>query len=386
MPRKYQNGKLEIREDVARPYYFIRVSLPQNDAETGKRILKRQPERLGFVDQITKQQALRLRAETLEIVNAHRTIAQSLIKFKDVAKRFLEVRVPQLGTATQRKYATQIENHLVPCFGDMKLSEIDRPAVESFLQFKSETLGWWSRIDLKGILSAIFTAAKDWKLYEGDNPTKGVRIGRKRLVREKRLLRVEELRVILAALPDRPKFIVLIIFGLGLRISEVLGLRWSDIDFERKTIQISRRWYREDLAEETKSEASAAVMGLGPFLLEELRRRHPGAHKREQFIFLSDGGRVPPDDRDLLREEFRPVVKRLGLYYKGFGWHAFRRANITYRQQIGGATPLEAQRAARHASLDMTFLYTLSDAERECTQQQAMFDRLMGVDMDGPKQ
>jgi hypothetical protein len=65
---------------------------------------------------------------------------------------------------------------------------------------------------------------------------------------------------------------------------------------------------------------------------------------------------MPPDDRDLLRYEFRPDLKRLKLDYPGFGWHAFRRQNIAWRQQVGGATPLEAQKAAGHASLDMTYL------------------------------
>jgi len=59
--------------------------------------------------------------------------------------------------------------------------------------------------------------------------------------------------------------------------------------------------------------------------------------------------------------------------------------HITYRQQIGGATPFEAQKGARHASLDMTYLYTLSDAQRAREQQQRMFDELMGK-TEGPKQ
>jgi len=36
--------------------------------------------------------------------------------------------------------------------------------------------------------------------------------------------------------------------------------------------------------------------------------------------------------------------------------HTFRSLNVTWRQQVG-ATPIEAQKAAGHASLDMTFLY-----------------------------
>lgn len=151
----------------------------------------------------------------------------------------------------------------MPAFGDLRLCEIDKPPVEQFLTAKEE-LSWWSRVDLNGILSALFTVAKDWRLWEGENPTRGVRIGRKRLVREKRLLSAEELRTLIAALPERPKFIVLIIFGLGLRISEVLGLRWKDVDFEKRLVTVRRRWYRGDLSEEneTKTEASNAALRI----------------------------------------------------------------------------------------------------------------------------
>jgi len=315
-------------------------------------------------------------------------LARSQIRFKDVARRFLDIRVPQLGVATQDKYRTQIENHILPAFGEFRMCDIDRPAVEAWLNAKAEAgLGWWSRIDLKGILSAIFSTAADWKLWTGgDNPTKGVRIGKKRLVREKRLLSADELRTILAAVDDRARFIILILFGLGLRISEALGLKWADVNFERGAISVRRRWYRGDLSEEgvTKSDNSCGIVQLGP-LVEEFRKRYPGLQASDQFVFIGDDGVMPPDDRDLLRSDFRPVVKRLKLYYQGFGWHAFRRQNITWRQTIGGASPLEAQREARHGSLDMSYLYTLNDTERERAHVQAMFDKLMETPAGKPQ-
>jgi integrase len=173
---------------------------------------------------------------------------------------------------------------------------------------------------------------------------------------------------------------VLILFGLGLRISEALGLRWDDLDFDAATISIKRRWYRGDLSEEeTKTEGSTAEVRLSPSMLAEFVMRYPGPQARIQFIFVGDDGKNPPDDRDLLRFEFRPILVRLRLYYQGFGWHAFRRQNITWKQQIGGASLIEAQKAGRHASLDMTYLYSLPDKERETSQQQAMFDHLLGL-------
>src|SRR5262249_7878268 len=159
---------------------------------------------------------------------------------------------------------------------------------------------------------------------------------------EKKLLTVEQMRRLIAALPDHLKFLVLILFGLGLRISEALALKWGDFDLDAGTVQIRRRWYRGDLAEQTKTDSSTAELRLSASMLVEVKLRYPGPHKRGSFLLVGDDGLMPPDDRDLLRFEFRPILKRLGLCYEGFGWHAFRRQNITWRQQVGGATLPEA--------------------------------------------
>ena len=88
---------------------------------------------------------------------------------------------------------------------------------------------------------------------------------------------------------------------------------------------------------------------------------------------------MPPDERDILRFEVRPVLKRLKLYYPGLGWHQFRRQNVTWRQTKGGASAIEAQKNVGHSSLDITLLYTLTDKERDRAQVQAIIDDLMGL-------
>jgi len=55
--------------------------------------------------------------------------------------------------------------------------------------------------------------------------------------------------------------------------------------------------------------------------------------------------------------------------------HVFRRLNVTWRQQAG-ATPVEAQKAAGHASLDMTMLYTQTEEEREREHVEKIMERL----------
>lgn len=61
--------------------------------------------------------------------------------------------------------------------------------------------------------------------------------------------------------------------------------------------------------------------------------------------------------------ELRPVAKRLGIHFPGFGWHTFRRQNITLIQEEE-ATPFEAQAQAGHSKPMMTSDYTLVGLDR----------------------
>jgi integrase len=382
MPRKFQDPKLEIRNDVKRPFYFIRVSVPIITAEG--RSTKRTPQILGFLDEMSKKQAMLQRAAVLSTVNQHRMVAQAQLTFSVLAERFISAEVPNLGPAAAKRYEGQLRLHLIPAFGAIKLCEFDGSMLQEFLIAKqAEGLGDWSLHGLKGIVSAMFAAAKRWKLWEGDNPAEGVRFKRKGAVYEKKLLTGEQLRTILAAVAERERFLILILFGLGLRISEALGLKWCDINRDTNEVKIERGWTRGSVSD-GKTENSGRVLQLGP-LAQEFVKRYPGPQALDKWVFEDWSGN-PPDDRDLLRECFRPVIKRLGLYYPGFGWHAFRRCNVTLRQTVGGATAIEAMKAAGHGSVDMTLLYTLSDRQREAEQVNRMFNHLYELPDGGTKQ
>jgi hypothetical protein len=93
---------------------------------------KRTPRILGFVDELTKKQAQQARAKVLELVNQGRILVTSQIKFGDVCRRFLEVRLPQLGVGAQSRYRSQIRNHIMPASGEMRIVDVaDRCAIEA---------------------------------------------------------------------------------------------------------------------------------------------------------------------------------------------------------------------------------------------------------------
>jgi len=65
------------------------------------------------------------------------------------------------------------------------------------------------------------------------------------------------------------------------------------------------------------------------------------------------------DDRAINQHFLRPAAVAVGVYYMGFGFHAFRREAITELAKFAGAN--QAQRMAGHSKADMSLHYTQSD-------------------------
>jgi len=392
--QRYQDPKILTRSDVKRPFYYIQPYVPLFTDGGLKR--KRQNISLGFCDAMTMRQAKARKEQIMATINAGKFVVQSQIPFGQVVQRFLDVHVPTLGSATRERYENQIANHILPSFRDMRICDITKPVVQAWLNGRATdhertigdvtktypALSWWSRWSLRGVLSCIFERAKEWRLWEGDNPAHGVSLGRKKAKRVKRIPRAEDLRTFLESLPENPlidldgaRLIVIVAVVSGLRVSEVLGLCPADVDVAAGTLKVERRWRRGD-EDEPKTEGSKRtrqIRGLANLLVKYARDRKPN-----EYLFLRKDGR-PLDDRDLQRDIFRPAAEAVGIYHEGFGMHVFRALNVTWRQTIGGATPVEAQKQAGHTSLDMTMLYTQTEADRENEQVDKILDHL-GID------
>src|SRR6185369_7470628 len=124
--QRYQDPKILTRADVKRPFYYLLASVPVVTSEGLRH--KRQSFQLGFCDETTMRQANARKQQILAPINGGRFLIQSQIPFKDVAKKFEDIRIPQLGAATQAKYRAHLQNHIRPAFNDSMLCEITKPA------------------------------------------------------------------------------------------------------------------------------------------------------------------------------------------------------------------------------------------------------------------
>ncbi len=112
----------------------------------------------------------------------------------------------------------------------------------------------------------------------------------------------------------------------GLRISELLGLKWADIDFDALEINLSRAIV-DQVVGDMKTEASRKPIPLDSGLVEVLLdwRARSAYNRPEDWLFASPRmkGTQPYSPDALLAKVLRPAVKRAGIA-KRVGWHTFR--------------------------------------------------------------
>ncbi len=394
--KRWQDPPIETRDDVSRPYYFIRPYVPRPGTLGLERKRKRIP--LGFCDEMTMRKAQSRKQDIMAPINQGKFILQAQIRFSELVEKYRESRLPRLGPATQEKYDIQLRNHIMPVFGKADMADIDRQGIEAWLVREAgkhnhidsdgevhefNGMGSWGLLDLRNILSAIFTAAIDWGFWQGENPCARVRLGPTVPKRGEPVIpKAADLQRFLGAIPDTcilpaasARLAVLTAVVAGLRVSEVLGLEPEDINILEGTLQVQRRWRRGEFGP-TKTAASRRIRQIGP-LAEQLAELGKG----KLYIFEREPG-TPPDDRDLQQHVFRPAAKAAGIYFEGFGMHTFRRLNVSWRQEEG-ATPYEAMKAAGHSRPQTTWNYTVTDVDREKLVVDRIWDRVMPPTVGG---
>ena len=376
------------KSDGRRPRWFVRPYVDGFD-EAGQPVRRQERIYLGRCDEMTKRQAQTEKARVLSLVNKSQYMAASQLPFGEVLDEYLKRwvwRPGALASSTSAKYESHIKNHIRPAFGEMPLAAIDTRAVDAWLTSKTH-LQWATKQDLKTLLSGIFQKAADWGIWKEVNPAARASAGRRRAAREKRKLTVDQTRALLAALrPDVSLMCQVMLFST-LRISEVLGLEVHHLDADRGVLEIRQRWHRGNL-DVVKSDRARRDVPLGR--LAHLVAARAAGRAPDEWLFevptYYRGGRERAkrcrDDRDLNQHFLRPVAKELGIYYPGFGFHAFRREAVTalLSSDVG-----QAMKMAGHASVKMSEVYALSDLVKQDAAIRQHQEIVLGLSQNEPE-
>lgn len=283
--------------------------------------------------------------------------------FGDLIEEFERSYMPKLATPTRLKYASLLKAHVKPGLALMEIAAVTTRALDHWLSSKAEQgLSWSTRSDLRNLVSSVYTRAERWEIWTGKNPAKLASPGRRSYVYEKRKLSVTQTMGLLRKLPQDVRLVCMVALFCGLRISEVLGLCWKHIDFDRGMLLIRQRYYRGDV-DRTKTDASDRDVPFG-HLEDMLRKLHPGKGSDERFCFVvTTCSGSTRDDCTIRRYFLRPAAEKMGIYYPGFGFHSFRREAVT--AIAGECDAIQASRVAGHTRMDVTLLYGLDDYARQ---------------------
>lgn len=268
-----------------------------------------------------------------------------------------ELTLERKAFATVDTHERFLALYVVPKWGKLRLTEVKAVAVEQWLDGMKHAPA--TKAKIRNLLSALYSHAirHEWILH---NPISAVRTSAKRL-REPDVLTPAEFQALLRELPLREKAAVMLAGATGLRRSELFALRWSDVNFFKMEVAVTRAVVRNHIGE-TKTEASRKPVPLHPLVQKVLAQWRSESDYRADGDFLFPSvrlnGQHPLMPDMVLKKIIRPALTHAEITGKVIGWHSFRHSLATNLRSLGVDVKV-AQELLRHANSRITMdLYT----------------------------
>jgi integrase len=252
-------------------------------------------------------------------------LATEVVTVKHYLERWLEQVVKVRNRPrTHKSYDDTVRLYITPHIGQLQLAKLQPEHVQTMLNRLSEAgLSPRTVQYTRAILRKALNQALKWgyvvrnvaTLVETP-PVKAFAIAPLSLAQAQRFLS--------AVRGHRLEVLYQVALSLGLRRGEVLGLRWSDVNLDQRTLRITVALQRQGGAlvlSEPKTRSSTRVLPLPEVLVQALRR-HQQLQERERaelgeawvahgMVFPAESG-TPLEPRNLIRH-FKSVLKAAEL-------------------------------------------------------------------------
>jgi len=167
----------------------------------------------------------------------------------------------------------------------------------------------------------------------------------------------------------------------GMRPSEALALKWSDVDFQQNRVQVAKTLLHAEKGggwslEETKTDRSRRTIPLPLSTmadlkehkndqLEQILEAKPKSYNNHGFVFAARNGE-PMDRRNIIKRYFKPMLKRAGL--PDIRLYDLRHTCATLLLRAGENPKIVSERLG-HASIVLTldtYSHVLPDMQQSC--------------------
>lgn len=284
--------------------------------------------------------------------------------------------LPLLATTTQSSYECTLRKYLMPVFEKTPLREMTTLTLQRLFSGMSKSeLSGDTILKIKESLSSVLGSAVLYELLTR-NPVLAVDIPRNKRVNKRKpkphITPEEFLRLVELVAEPYSTMIYTAVFT-GLRVSELIGLRWEDMHDE--SLRIDERYisrFRGGDWSVTKTVGSAASISVDPSVIARIRRLKSlevevnwggqGARKRikvvradqpKDLLFQSIRKGAPMRDENILQRHLRPAAIMLGIDPKKATWRALRTSCATWMVEAG-ADPKSVQGQMRHSRISTT--------------------------------
>ncbi|MBV7505885.1 tyrosine-type recombinase/integrase [Bacillus sp. sid0103] len=316
----------------------------------------------------TKKEAEIEAAKVEERIYYGQTLNDRNMLFDEVTKDWLEHKKANVKESTFVQLEVIVRNHILPTFGHKKIMTVRRTEIKRWIakfgeldENGKEKYSFGSRLKYLSVMKSILHhAVHELEVLE-KNPADKLRVPVKDSVAmqkedEVKYFSLEELNKLLDFMktykhqrfPEYQLYYMLMLFlsKTGLRISEALALRWSDIDGDKVTIdKQTRRDNNNNVILTTLKNASSyrsikidqdLVRELKKFKLKqnELILGNKRFGKNEDSIIFQNyhGHYLTPS---IVREMIQKYCKKAGVEYKGT--HVFRHTHAVLLLESGAS-------------------------------------------------
>jgi integrase len=261
--------------------------------------------------------------------------------------------------STLRSYRNQFDSQIVPRIGTRPIAGLTRDEVESLVAaLKRDRLSAKTIRNILGLLNGIceFAIKHGWA---NTNPCRYVDRPRVEESQDIRYLDPAELEAVLRVIVDDAfgrvlRAIILVAAMSGLRMGELLALRWLDVDWQAQRIRVRRSYVRGHLGT-PKSRRGSRSVPLADRVGGELDRlyRQTAYQADDDLVFGNPHTGNPLDGAALLRS-FQRALKRAGVRQVRF--HDLRHTFGT-RMAAAGVPMRTLQEWMGHRDLRTTLIY-----------------------------
>ena len=362
--RKDREGNIRLRADGR---WEVRVTIGIDYATGEERRISRYAK--------TQEEAIKLLHE-LSFIRDHTpnnfqsvTVSEWLLFCLETYMR------PTLKQSTYLSYESYIRVHLNPALGNIQLKELTPRILQQYYNYKAET----EKLSPKTIvnLNLFLHKALSFAVAEGyinSNPADGVNLPRGSKPQIVILTRDEQARLMQCSYQHRYGVFVRLVLFTGLRLGELLGLRWEDIDFRAGILHVRRTLNRlnkmkrplqpgepttEIVIQTPKSQNSIRAIPLLPAVLQELQGWQYVQQKDAElagdqynasgYIVTNPlGGMIEPRT---FKDYYHQILQASGLCH--FTFHALRH-RFASRAMEQGMDPKTLSEIMGHYSVSFT--------------------------------